>query len=373
MSKIGCGSGIEIKTCVLFRIPLTFLYLCIMEKKKRRIIAWSLVALLLLVIAWGISMAKRYFYDPVIDERAMVYIYPQWNESQLDSALQEVLVDEAAVTSVKQLLEHYEFDIAKRVGVYELHPDLSARKVALKLAKGSQKPVRVTFNNVRTVDQLAERVAEQLCFSKEDLQIVLHNDSLVKELGFTPATLPAMFLPDTYEFYWTVTPEAFIQKMKREYERFWQGGRKEKAEQLKLTPTEVATLASIVEEETNKADELGKVAALYMNRLRRGMLLQADPTVKFAYGDFSLKRVLNVHLAVESPYNTYRVTGLPPGPIRIPSKRGIDAVLNHKPHNYLYMCAREDFSGYHNFAVTLTEHNRNAARYQRELNRRGIR
>ena len=147
----------------------------------------------------------------------------------------------------------------------------------------------------------------------------------------------------------------------------------EQAKRWGLTPVEVATLASIVEEETNKRDEMGKVAGLYMNRLRKGMPLQADPTVKFAHGDFSLKRILNVHLTIESPYNTYRVTGLPPGPIRIPSKQVIDAVLTHTPNGYFYMCAKEDFSGYHNFAVTLAEHQRNAIRYQQALNRLGIR
>ena len=250
---------------------------------------------------------------------------------------------------------------------------MSAWQVALKLARGGQTPVRVTFNNVRTIDQLAGRIVEQLCFSKDDLLALLQNDSVCADLGFTQATLPALFLPDTYEFYWTVTPEEFLQKMKREYRRYWMGPREEQAQAWGLTPVEVATLASIVEEETNKPDEMGTVAGLYMNRLRKGMPLQADPTVKFACGDFSLRRILKAHLAIESPYNTYRVTGLPPGPIRIASKQALDAVLNHRPNDYIYMCAREDFSGYHNFAVTWSEHQRNAARYQRELNRRGIR
>ena len=171
----------------------------------------------------------------------------------------------------------------------------------------------------------------------------------------------------------TGTPESFLQKMKREYRIYWEGKREQQAKRWGLTPVEVATLASIVEEETNKRDEMGKVAGLYMNRLRKGMPLQADPTVKFAHGDFSLKRILNVHLTIESPYNTYRVTGLPPGPIRIPSKQAINAVLTHTPNGYFYMCAKEDFSGYHNFAVTLAEHQRNAIRYQQALNRLGIR
>ncbi len=343
-----------------------------MTKKKKRIIIGSIVGVVLLVGIWVGLKVKHYVFDSVVPERALVYIYHKWDEAQLDSALQEA-IPKKSVEKVKRMLSHYDFELANRAGVYELQPGMSARTVALKLTQGGQTPVRITFNNVRTIDQFAERIAEQLCFSKEELLALLNDADEVRGLGFTRETLPAMFLPDTYEFYWTISPEDFLQRMKREYEVFWQGTRKAKAERLNLAPVEVATLASIAEEETNKADEWGKVAALYINRLRKGMKLQADPTVKFACGDFSLKRVLHKHLEVESPYNTYRVTGLPPGPIRIPSKQGLDAVLNHKSHNYLYMCAKEDFSGYHNFATTLAGHNRNAQRYQQELNRRGIR
>ncbi|HIZ26194.1 endolytic transglycosylase MltG [Barnesiella sp. An55] len=343
-------------------------------KKKRRIGIWiGALAIVAVLAVITLFMTHRYVYDTVVEKQSMVYVHRQWNSAQLDSALLEVLGDKQVVNRVERLLSYFDFDATAREGVYRLEPGMSVWRVALKLARGSQTPVRVTFNNVRTIDQMAERIAEQLCFSKADLLTALQNDSACAAMGFTQATLPALFLPDTYEFYWTVTPQAFVQKMEREYRRYWQDKREQQAEALGLTPIEVATLASIVEEETNKPDEMGMVAGLYMNRLRKGMPLQADPTVKFACGDFALQRILKKHLAVESPYNTYRVTGLPPGPIRIASKQVIDAVLNHRPNDYLYMCAREDFSGYHNFAVTLAEHQRNAARYQRELNRRGIR
>lgn len=344
-------------------------------KKKRgiRIALWSLLAVVVVVACAALWVAKSYLYDPAVGHRSMVYVHRQWSEAQLDSALCEALGDGRSVARVERLLSFYGFDAASREGAYRLEPGMSAWKVALKLARGGETPVRVTFNNVRTLDQLAERLAEQLCFSKAELLPLLQSDSVCAALGFTQATLPALFLPDTYEFYWTVSPEDFLKKMAREYSRYWDGKREKQAEAWGLTPVEVATLASIVEEETNKSDEMGIVAGLYLNRLRKGMPLQADPTVKFACGDFALKRILKKHLAVESPYNTYRVTGLPPGPIRIASKQAIDAVLNHKPNPYLYMCAREDFSGYHNFATTLAEHQRNAVRYQRELNRRGIR
>lgn len=344
-------------------------------KKTRRIgiLLGSLAAVVFVVACVALWVAKGYLYDPVVSNRSMVYVHRQWSAAQLDSALCEALGDEHSVARVERMLSVYEFDAANREGAYRLEPGMSAWKVALKLSRGSQSPVRVTFNNVRTLDQLAARLDEQLCFSKEDLLALLRSDSVCAALGFSPVTLPALFLPDTYEFYWTVTPEAFLQKLSKEYARYWKGKREKQAEAWGLTPVEVATLASIVEEETNKPDEMGTVTGLYMNRLHKNMPLQADPTVKFACGDFALRRILKKHLAIESPYNTYRVTGLPPGPIRIASKQAIDAVLNHRPNDYLYMCAREDFSGYHNFATTLAEHQRNAVRYQRELNRRGIR
>lgn len=343
------------------------------SKRGIKIFIGVLAAVAVVLVCAAFWVAKHYVYNSVVGERAMVYVHRQWSAAQLDSALSEVLDAPRSVARVERLLSLLDFDAAEREGAYRVEPGMSAWQVALKLARGGQTPVRVTFNNVRTIDQLAGRIAEQLCFSKDDLLALLQNDSVCADLGFTQATLPALFLPDTYEFYWTVTPEEFLQKMKREYRRYWMGQREEQAQEWGLTPVEVATLASIVEEETNKPDEMGTVAGLYMNRLRKGMPLQADPTVKFACGDFSLRRILKAHLAIESPYNTYRVTGLPPGPIRIASKQALDAVLNHRPNDYIYMCAREDFSGYHNFAVTWSEHQRNAARYQRELNRRGIR
>jgi len=178
-----------------------------------------------------------------------------------------------------------------------------------------------------------------------------------------------MFIPNTYEIYWNVSPEKFCERMKKEFERFWNVERLEKAGKVGLTPVQVGTLASIVEEETNKKDELPIVAGLYINRLKMGMKLQADPTVKYAVGDFTLRRVLNVHLEKDSPYNTYQNYGLPPGPIRFPAGQAIDAVLNYTHHDYIFMCAKEDFSGRHNFAVTAHQHAVNRDKYIAALNR----
>ncbi len=181
-----------------------------------------------------------------------------------------------------------------------------------------------------------------------------------------------MFIPNTYEVYWTTSPVNFAKRMKIEYDRFWNNGRLEKAGRLGLTPVEVSILASIVQEETIKKAEKPVVAGLYINRLKRGIPLQADPTLKFAIKDFTIKRVLNKHLETDSPYNTYLNAGLPPGPINFPEISSIEAVLNYKKHNYLYMCAKEDFSGYHNFSSTLAEHNRNARRYRNTLDSNSI-
>jgi UPF0755 protein len=177
----------------------------------------------------------------------------------------------------------------------------------------------------------------------------------------------AMFIPNTYEVYYNVSPEGLLEKMHDEYEAFWNTERKEKAAKIGLTPVEVATLASIVQAETIKEDEAPIIAGLYLNRLKKGIALQADPTLKFAVGDFSLKRILNVHKEIESPYNTYKYPGLPPGPISMAEINSIDAVLNYTSSNYYYMCAKEDFSGRHNFTNSYEEHMRNAAKYQRAL------
>lgn len=181
-----------------------------------------------------------------------------------------------------------------------------------------------------------------------------------------------MFIPNTYEVYWDMNVEKLLKRMDKEHKAFWNQSRLAKAEEIGLSPLEVSILASIVEEETAVNDEKPTVAGLYINRLKRGIPLQADPTVKFAVGDFTLKRILHKHLETDSPYNTYKVAGLPPGPIRMPSIIGLNSVLNYQKHDYIYMCAKEDFSGRHNFATNLAQHNANARRYQNALNRRGI-
>ena len=190
--------------------------------------------------------------------------------------------------------------------------------------------------------------------------------------GFSKEQFAYMFLPDTYQFYWTTSVDDFLTRMKREYDKFWTEDRIKKAEKMGLTPNEVSIIASIAEEETNNVKERGVVGRLYINRVQKNMPLQADPTVKFALQDFSLRRIKSEHLKVNSPYNTYKNTGLPPGPIRIPNKTTIDSILDSEPHDFIYMCAKEDFSGLHNFATNYKEHQQNATKYRNALNRRKI-
>ncbi len=257
-------------------------------------------------------------------------------------------------------------------GRYLLRKGMNTNQIVNKLRAGDQDPVNVTFNNARFNEDLAGKVSRYLQTDSLSILQLFSNEELIAKYGFTPETFRAMFIPNTYQFFWTTSANDFAARMKKEYDRFWNETRLKKAEEIGLSPVEVITLASIVQEETAKSDELGKVAGLYINRLQMGMPLQADPTVKYAVGDFSLRRILHIHLEVDSPYNTYKNAGLPPGPVNFPEVSAIDAVLNYEKHNYLYMAAKEDFSGYHNFARTLAEHNRNASRYRAALDKMQI-
>lgn len=259
-----------------------------------------------------------------------------------------------------------------RGGRYQLVNGMSNNTVINMLRSGLQSPVQVTFNNIRTIEDLAGVISQKIEADSVELVQLLKDEDFLKQYNTDSAKVLSLFIPNTYEFYWNTDAEGFFKRMYTEYLKFWNNDRRDKAEEINLTPLEVSTLASIVDEETIKSDEKPMVAGLYLNRLKKGIRLQADPTIKFAIDNFNVSRVINKDKEVDSPYNTYKYAGLPPGPIRIPSISGIEAVLNPVKHNYLYMCAKEDFSGYHNFAKTLEQHNLNAAKYRRELNKRRI-
>ena len=343
------------------------------KKAKRLLFAGSL--LLILAVAGCGTTAYLLLYHPnfTLSETKYVYIYEDNKDFGL---LCEILSDSAGcryIRSFRWLADYRKYPENMKSGRYAIDPGMTNQALLNRLRLGQQTPVRITFNNIRLVGELTSRLSGQLMIREEQLLSYLNDEKYCESLGFTKTTIKAMFIPNTYEVYWNISTEKLLDRMKREYDVFWNQNRLRKANDMRLSPVEVSILASIVEEETAAPDEYPVVAGLYINRLYKGMMLQADPTVKYAVGDFSLRRILNSHLEVDSPYNTYLHAGLPPGPIRIPSIKGIDAVLNYSKHNYLFMCAKEDFSGHHNFAVTLNEHNRNAEKYRTELNKRGIR
>lgn len=258
-------------------------------------------------------------------------------------------------------------------GRYLLEDGMSNNELVNLLRSGEQVPVKVTFNNVRTTAQLAGKVTKNLECDSSEVYDLLNDKEFVSKYGFNRITILTLFLPNSYEFYWNTSAEELIARMADEYKKFWTAERKAKAKKLNLSQSEVAILASIVQaEQSVHSDERPMVAGLYINRLRQGMLLQSDPTIIYGIGDFTIRRVLNKHKTHNSPYNTYMNRGLPPGPINLPSIKSLDAVLNYQQHDYIYMCAKEDFSGYHNFAKTYNQHLVYARKYQAELNKRRI-
>ena len=255
-------------------------------------------------------------------------------------------------------------------GRYVIKPGSNNYEVIKKLVSGNQDAVKLTFNNIRLKEDLIKRIGSRFEFGEENFRKALNDPEVCNKYGLDTLTIVSMFLPNTYEIYWTTGTEKFLDRMHSEYKKFWTEERLAKAKEIGLTPEEVSILASIVEEEqARKVDERARVAGLYLNRLRAQMPLQADPTIKFALQDFGIKRILNAQLMIKSPYNTYINTGLPPGPIRVADFNSLNAVLNYDKHDYIYMCAKADLSGYHAFATNYTDHLANARSYQAELNR----
>jgi UPF0755 protein len=343
--------------------------------KKNKILAY------LLVIVTSLAATFSFYFWQVIKspnlnldgkETAVLYI-PQGAtyEQVLDSLNSKKLIyDQISFGFLSKFMEYRD---KVKPGRYEIPPNSGNKTILSKLRSGNQDPVKLTFNNIRLKEELAEKLAANLSIDKDILLGKLNDPEVCKKYGFEPATVMSMFLPDTYFLWWTLNEDAFLDRMKMEYDKFWTEERRAKAQKTGMSIVQISTMASIVQQETNKRDEMPRVAGVYVNRIKKGIPLQADPTVKFAVGDFTLKRILHKHLSFDSPYNTYKVQGLPPGPIALPEKAAIDAVLNFENHSFVYFCAREDFSGYHNFAVTLAEHNANAARFHRAMNERGIR
>lgn len=273
---------------------------------------------------------------------------------------------------VMRLIKLRNTDMSRRYGAYKIYQGTNPLNTMRQLTSGGQTPVNLTINGYRSFTKLIEKVSNRFEFPPDSLFKLVSDPEVMARYGLTPDNAIALFLDDSYQFYWTSTAREVIDKIGQNYLYVWDENRRAKADNLRLTPAQVMILASIVNEETNKDSEKGVIARLYINRLSQGMKLQADPTVRYAKKDFSIRRISHDDLTFESPYNTYLHNGLPPGAIRTSGVKTIDAILNSTPHTYLYMCAREDFSGFHNFATTYEEHLKNARRYQEALDKKGI-
>lgn len=341
-----------------------------------KILKILLFIVLLFAIAfsiWGYGIYKKIYNANVDlgDKEAKYLLIPTGsNYDDLISVLKDgdFLMD---IESFKKVSYLKTFTKVK-AGRYKVQNKMSNNALIGMLRIGDQAPVNITFNNVRTIEQLAGKISRNIEVDSLDLVKRLKSSKTQKKYGFNSNTFISMFIANTYQVFWDISMEALIKRMANEYKTFWTKSRKNKANKLGMSQSEVTTLASIVQLESLKRDEQPRVAGVYINRLRIGMPLQADPTVIFAVGDFSIKRVLNKHLEINSPYNTYKVKGLPPGPIYLASPSTIDAVLDYESHKYIYFCAKEDFSGYHSFATSYRQHINNAKRYQRALNKKRI-
>jgi UPF0755 protein len=320
----------------------------------------------------GASMAYVLLGHPFRNaEPAYLYVYPDDKLEQVEGRLRDI-ANPSCMWGLTLSDKIFGLSDKLRTGRYEVTSDMNMLALVRRLKNHAQAPVNLVVPSVRTVQDMAGRLGGKLMVDSAALADILTDSVACAKLGYTTATVPALFIPNTYQVYWDISIEDFLKRLVKENQTFWTDDRQAKSKALGMSREEVVTLASIVDSETANNLEKPRIAGLYLNRIRVGMPLQSDPTVVFAVGDFSLRRILRKHLMVDSPYNTYIYKGLPPGPIRIPSVAGIDAVLNHETHSYLYMCAKEDFSGTHNFATSYAEHQQNARRYAKALDARGI-
>ena len=313
----------------------------------------------------------KYFGPNVTDSEEYLYIRTGEDFNSIYKTIRdkEIVKDS---TNFLWAAQNMKYPGRVKPGRYRLSAGMSNRKLINMLASGAQEPVTFAFHNFRLKEQFAVFASKQLEPDSTAILQLLDSANFVKQYGFTTDNVFVAVMPDSYQLYWNSTPEKLFKKMYARYEAFWTKERKDKAAELNLTPAQVSILASIVDAEALKDDEMPTIAGLYLNRLKKGMKLESDPTVIFAMKDFTIQRVLNRYLSVPSPYNTYANKGLPPGPIMMPSINAVKAVLNYKPSNYIYMCAKEDFSGYHNFADNVKDHNINANKFRQALNERNI-
>ena len=320
-----------------------------------------------------LALPFYFLFSSVSAQENTYYIYIDEDDTQ-DSVIAKIkpIAHPTAMAGLQTLLRHADYGDCIKTGRYAIKKGEGSVTIYRHLKNGQQESLKLTIPEARTMDRLAAILGKKLMLDSATIADALYSQETCRKYGYDTCTIAAMFVPNTYDIYWNVSLNGLLERMQKEHDRFWNAERTTKASFHRLKPNEVTTLASIIDEETANNAEKPMIAGMYINRLKEGMPLQADPTIKFALKDFGIKRIYNKLLKTDSPYNTYIHEGLPPGPIKIASIKGIDAVLNAINHDYLYMCAKEDFSGTHNFAKTYQEHLQNAAKYTKALNERGI-
>lgn len=351
-----------------------------MKKKQNRssfLRKFILVSFLISCLA-GVLLCLQFYkniFNPniVLSDKNNKFIYIKSDDSFNDVINKLSEINLININSFKWVAEKKKYIQNIKSGKYLINNEMSNNDLINLLRSGNQTPVKLTFNNTRTINDFVSKITSSLEIDSLSLLNAIYDKNFLENNNLTYDNVACIFIPNTYEFYWDVSCEAFLNRMLKEYDKFWNSERVKKSKSIKLTFIEVSTLASIVQMEQNiKYDERPMIAGLYLNRLKKNMKLESDPTLIFALKDFTLKRVLNKDKKVISPFNTYKYKGLPPGPICLPSGNSIDAVLNFEKHNYIFMCAKEDLSGYHNFATTYKKHLKNARRYQKMLSKKKI-
>ena len=339
----------------------------------KKITSKRFVIPIIICVALILGVGYFYLFSSIAKGGKTQYLYVD-KDDNIDSVYEKLdsITTSSGMAAVSMLARHSDYAGNIIPGRYALESGMGALRFLRNLKKGAETPLHLTIPSVRTMDKMAEVLGKKLLIDSLELQKAFSDPATCSRYGLDTLTIGCLFIPNTYDVYWTITSKELLDRMQKESRAFWNDSRQQKADALEMTHEQIITLASIIDEETSNNAEKPMIAQMYLNRLAKDMPLQADPTVKFALKQFELKRIYHEHLSVNSPFNTYRNKGLPPGPIRIPTVAGIDAVLNHASHDYLYMCAKEDFSGTHNFAKTYDEHLQNAKKYADALNKRGI-
>ncbi len=342
------------------------------KRSKRKRLLIYLFALVFIPIIAGSYLLYEIIYKTNVwtenNETTSVYIPSVADFEQIKTILykQGLIIHRG---NFEWLAKQKSYPSNIKSGHYLLKKGMNNLELINLLRSGNQTPIKLIFNNIRTKEQFAQRISSQIEADSTSIINLLNDSVYLANLELNKYTATTIFVPNTYQIFWTIKTDDFIKRMKREYDQFWNEDRKARADSLGMSIQEIITLASIVEKETQKNDEKSRIAGVYINRMGKKWYLQADPTLVYALNDYSIKRVLNVHKEIDSPYNTYKHRGLPPGPICIPSIASINAVLNYEEHKYFYFCAKDDLSGYHVFANSYRQHEQNASKYRKALNK----